>query len=81
MRLFIKYKDRQLEFVALILSHSAFKGTLKLYLQSGEAPTREQIVEIMKRSNLYNIGTDTTYNIRASTVSGWINWILNQIEE
>jgi hypothetical protein len=73
--------DRQLEFVTLILSHSVFKNTLKLYLQSGEVPTREQIVEIMKRSNLYNIGTDTTYNRRASTISGWINWIMNQIED
>jgi hypothetical protein len=73
--------DRQLEFVTLILSHSAFKDTLKLYLQSGEVPTKEQIVEIMKRSNLFNIGTDTTYKRRASTISGWINWIMSQIEE
>lgn len=81
-RLFsISLLDRQLEFITLIVSHSAFRDTLKLYVQTGEAPIKEQIVEIMKRSNLFNIGTDSTFNRRASTISGWINWIMNQIEK
>lgn len=73
--------DRQKEFVRLIVSHSAFKQTLKDYLENGEIPNKENIVEIMKRSKLHGISSDSTYFRRASTITGWINWIMNQIEE
>ena len=73
--------DRQKEFVKLIISHSTFRNTLKLSLENGELPDKETIVEIMKRSKLHNINSDSTYFRRASTIIGWINWILNQIEE
>lgn len=73
--------DRQREFVKLIISHSAFKQTLKLALENGEIPNKNIIVEIMKHSKLYNVGSDITFFRRASTITGWINWIMNQIEE
>lgn len=73
--------DRQKEFVKLIVSHLAFKQTLRLYLLNGEMPSKENIVEIMKKSKLYNIGSNSTYFRRASTITGWTNWIMNQIEE
>lgn len=73
--------DRQKEFVKVIISHSVFKETLKLYLDNGEMPRKKDIVEIMKRSNLHNIDSDSTFIRRASTISVWINWILNLIEE
>jgi len=53
--------DRQKEFVKLIISHTAFKQTLKLYLNNGEVPTKEAIVEIMKSSKLYNVNSNSTY--------------------
>jgi uncharacterized protein YdcH (DUF465 family) len=73
--------ERQKEFVRLIISHLAFKETLKLYLLNVEMPTKDSIVEIMKKSKLHNVGSDSTYFRRASTIVGWINWIMNQIEE
>ncbi|MDL2315433.1 transcriptional regulator [Bacteroidales bacterium OttesenSCG-928-C19] len=73
--------DRQKEFVKLIISHSVFKNTLKLSLENGELPNKETIVEIMKRAKLHNVNSESTYFRRASTIIGWINWILNQIEE
>ncbi len=73
--------DRQKEFVKLIICHSVFKKTLKLYLDNGEMPTKESIVEVMKKSKLHDIDSDTTYFRRASSIIGWINWIMNQIEE
>jgi len=73
--------DRQIEFVSLILSHSAFKNTLKLYFNNGTVPTKDEVVEIMKDSKLYHVDSKSTYYRRASTISGWINWILNQIDE
>lgn len=73
--------DRQKEFVKSIVSHKAFKETLKLYLDNGEIPNKETIVEIMKQSKLYKVGSETTYFRRASTIIGWINWIIKQTEE
>lgn len=73
--------DRQKEFVKLLVSHSAFKQTLKLHLEHGEMPDKKSIVEIMKYSKLYNIDSESTYFRRASTVVGWINWIITQISE
>jgi len=73
--------DRQKEFAKLIISHSAFRDTLKLSLDKGEVPDKEQIVEIMMHSKLYNVNSESTYFRRASTVIGWINWIINQIED
>ena len=73
--------ERQKEFVKLIISHKAFRETLKLHLIDGEMPSKERIVDIMKQSNVYNVGSETTYFRRASTITGWINWIMNQIEE
>lgn len=73
--------DRQKEFVKLILSQKAFKNTLKLNLEKGEMPTKDEIVEIMKKSKLHKVDSDSTYYRRASTISGWINWILDQVEE
>jgi hypothetical protein len=73
--------DRQKEFMKIIVSHSAFKQTLKLYFENGEMPTKENIVEIMKKSKLHKVGSDSTYFRRASTITGWIYWIMNQIEE
>lgn len=73
--------DRQKEFVKQIVSHEAFKETLKLYLDNGEMPEKGIIVEIMKRSKLHNVNSYTTYFRRASTIVGWTNWIINQTEE
>lgn len=73
--------ERQLEFVKLILSHGAFKNTLKLYFDKGCSPSKNEIVEIMKSSKLYNIDSDATYSRRASTVVSWTNWIIELIEE
>ncbi len=69
--------DRQSEFVRLILSHSVFKRTLESYLDNGDAPDKEDIVHIMRHSNLYNVNSSATYYRRSSTITGWVNWIMN----
>lgn len=72
--------ERQLEFVKLILSHTVFQNTLKLYFDKGNVPTKDEVVEIMKNAKLYNIDSDQIYKRRASTIISWINWILGLIE-
>lgn len=73
--------ERQLEFVRLILSHKAFRDSLRLYFNNGMIPSKEEIVKIMHESNIYNIDSEHTYTRRASTVISWINWILDLVEE
>jgi len=72
----LKYKQRQLKFIELVLSHRAFNETFKLCLGKGEVPSRGEIVKIMKQSNLYKIGSEDTFERRSSSISGWIKWIL-----
>lgn len=73
----LRYKQRQLEFVKLILSHNVFYDYLKLYFERAEKPMIIDTVEIMKHCNLYNIKKESTYKRRASTIRGWIEWILD----
>ncbi len=72
----LKYKPRQLKLVELILSHRAFNETFKLCIEQGEISSKDEIVEIMKRSELYNVESENTFYRRASTIAGWINWVL-----
>jgi hypothetical protein len=72
----LPYKARQLKFVASILEHLVFKETLRLYVARGAMPAKTEIVTLMRQAGLYNIAKESTYERRASTVSGWVNWIL-----
>ncbi len=73
----LNYKQRQLKLVELILKHTVFSKSLKLYLNKGDIPSKDEIVAVMKDSSLYNVTTDVTYMRRASTIQSWIDWILN----
>ena len=53
---------------------------MKAYLLYGEMPERSHIINLMKKDSLYNVKSDNTYSRRASTVSGWINWIVSLCE-
>jgi hypothetical protein len=50
---------------------------VRLYLDQGEPPTKEQVVEIMRGAELSldREGT-TTIPRRAGTVMGWLKWIM-----
>lgn len=73
------YKQRQLAFCSCILSHGAFIDTLKKYFETGMMPSKGEIISIMKKSSLYNVNSDSTFERRASTIKGWINWIVGLI--
>ena len=75
------YKQRQLAYCKIILSHKAFADTLRKCLNSGNVPSKAEIVQIMKDSNLYNVQSESTFGRRSSTIKGWINWILGLINE
>lgn len=77
----LNYRQRQLAFCNLILSHKAFSDTLRKYLEKGSMPSTDEIVQIMKAANLYNVGSDSTFERRSSTIKGWLNWIIKLINE
>lgn len=68
-------RERQISFVEVILEHSVFKKVLEKQIKIGTPINRQDIVSIMKESQLYNCQSDETYQRRSSTVSSWINWI------
>lgn len=74
------YRDRQLAIIKQIIRHRPFREVLSIHLRKGEMPTRIKIIEIMKESHLYNINSQKTFYRRASTIIGWVNWILSIVE-
>lgn len=75
------YKQRQMAFCSAVLSHSVFADTLKSYFETGVMPQKNDIIQIMRRSNLYNVSSNSTYERRSSTIKGWINWIVGLIND
>lgn len=73
----LRYKQRQLEFVKFILKHKVFYEYLRLYFERTERPSLFDTIDIMKHCDLYNVESDSTYKRRASTIRGWIEWILD----
>jgi len=74
-------KKRQIELSKSILSHLVFNRVLSLYFNKAEIPTKSEIVQIMRNSNLFHVQSEDTFRRRASTIISWINWILDLIEE
>lgn len=42
-------------------------------------PSKDEIVQIMKSSNLYHVEGESTYVRRSLTIIGWLNWIFAMI--
>lgn len=75
------FKTRQLAFCKCILAHKAFYSTLKKFFDCRVMPSKNEIVQIMKTSNLRNINSDETFERRSSTIRSWINWIVGLIND
>ena len=75
------FAERQIAFVKEILKHRAFNETLKLYLHCGYKPDTKTVIRIMKESELYKVGSESTFIRRSSTVTRWVDWIIGLIEE
>lgn len=77
----LSLNQRQIELIKLIVQHTVFNKILQSIFSRGRRLSRNEVIEIMKQSNLTNIVSESTYSRRASTVMAWTNWILNQLEE
>lgn len=74
-----RFREKQLGFANCILQHKVFRDVLHIWLSTGELPDRDKVIRIMKQSNLYQVESDATYHRRASTISGWLNWIVGLV--
>ena len=73
----LNYKARQMAFCECILSHKVFHDVMTFVCEAGRIPDKTKIVQLMKNTKLFNVDSDSTYDRRASTVRGWISWILS----
>lgn len=77
----LNFKQRQLAYCGSILSHKPFADTLRKYFSSGIMPSKSDIVQIMKTANLYKVESESTFERRSSTIKGWLNWIVDLIND
>ncbi len=70
----LKYKERQLEIVGLILQHRIFAEFFDYVNSEGELPTIEQIATRMRELKVCN---ESQIKRRASSVLGWLKWIFS----
>lgn len=75
------YRQRQLAFCQAILGHRAFNEVFRLTLMNGAVTDTNEIVRIMQDSRLYKVDSMSTFVRRSSTVSGWINWMLELVRQ
>ena len=73
-------RERQLALVETIQKYPVFHEVLRLTLSTGNIPSKDEIVKIMKISGIHNVTKETTFYRRASTVVKWIKWILSLTE-
>jgi len=72
---------RNISFIRLILQHRVFTEVLRRTIKlNGEIPSTHVIAEYMYECNV-NVSGDKTFERRASTVKGWINWILRFVQK
>ncbi len=70
-------QKRNLELIKCILQHRIFHQSLSAWLEKAESLSKAEIVSIMRRgSEQIAQGSENTCRRRASSVRGWIEWIL-----
>lgn len=69
----MKYKERQLEYVRLILKHQIFHDLFEVIIRTGDIPDKKYIVNKMRELQVCG---KNLIDRRSSSVRGWIYWIL-----
>ena len=70
-------QKRNIELLKCILQHQIFNDSLAAWLDKAESLSKKEIMYIMCRGNeKMALGSSETRRRRASTVRGWIEWIL-----
>ena len=80
----MSYKERQAKLIETILSYKSFYLTYEAYRNNNEMPSKAEIVSYIRQAGVVDPKTglpysDSTNKRRASTVSAWVRWIINTI--
>ena len=80
----MSYKQRQAKLIETILSYKSFYLTYEAYCNNNEMPSKAEIVSYIRQAGVVDPKTglpysDSTNKRRASTVSAWVRWIINTI--
>ena len=67
-------KSRNEKLIEAILKHKVFNEAYKFYIENKKMPDKNIIIKLMKEYT--DIQSYETLNRRASTVRGWIEWII-----
>lgn len=70
----LKYKERQLKYVKLILEHKIFNEFFIESYNTGVLPEKELVKKRMKELNVCG---EKLIDRRSGSVIGWLNWIFN----
>jgi hypothetical protein len=71
----LPYRQKRLALAELILQHEIFKEIYDKTVVEGRVST-DYIISRMKYYKLYNINSESTFRRRASTIRGWVKWIM-----
>jgi len=74
----LPYKKRQLAYCECIFSHSVFNALMRRTFDRGILPENTEIMKVIGDSN--RSLSEVTRRRRASTVRGWISWIIKLAE-
>lgn len=72
----MKYKERQLEYVRLILEHQIFYELFEIMLQIGDVPDKAYVTTKMRKLGVCG---ENLIDRRSSSVRGWLYWILTLV--
>ena len=73
----LSVKDRNIELGKLILEHKPFFLAYDYYIRRSSFPSNDEIIQFMKESDI-NLPSrnEVVYGRRASTIRGWVQWII-----
>ena len=69
----MRYKERQLEYVSLILEHQLFHELFEIMLHTGNVPDKACVTVKMRELGVCG---ENLIDRRSSSVRGWLYWIL-----
>ncbi len=72
----MRYKERQLEYVKLMLEHQIFHELFEIVLRTGGVPEKRMIAGKMRE---LQVCSENLIDRRASSVRGWLQWILERV--
>jgi hypothetical protein len=60
-----------------ILEHQIFNTFFKTYLETNNLLSNQEIIELLKDKNFYDLKSDEDYNNASLIVNSWIKWIID----